>query len=56
MPLTAIREFSVACRLGQDPAQVSNAREQARTALPGWSGSTQPPTMSVAAAWRCWMA
>jgi anti-sigma regulatory factor (Ser/Thr protein kinase) len=36
MPLTAIREFSVACRLGQDPVQVSNAREQAREALPGW--------------------
>jgi anti-sigma regulatory factor (Ser/Thr protein kinase) len=36
MPLTAIREFSVACRLGQDPVQVSNAREQAREALTGW--------------------
>ncbi|SRR6266536_6217130 len=36
MPLTAIREFSVAWRLGQDPVQVSNAREQAREALPGW--------------------
>jgi len=36
MPLTAIRELSVACQLGQDPLQVSTAREQARAALPGW--------------------
>ena len=36
MPLTAIRAFSVAFRLDQDPAQVGHAREQAREALPRW--------------------
>jgi len=36
MPLTAVHERSVACQLGQDPVQVSTAREQARAALPGW--------------------
>jgi signal transduction histidine kinase len=36
MPFTAIREFSVAWRTGQDPVHVSHAREQARDALPGW--------------------
>ena len=36
MPLTAIRVLSVAFRLDQDPAQVSDARERAREALPSW--------------------
>jgi signal transduction histidine kinase len=36
MPLTATRELAVVCRLDQNPARVSNARTQAREALPGW--------------------
>jgi len=36
MPLTITREFSVACRIGREPVQVSRARERAREALAGW--------------------
>jgi signal transduction histidine kinase len=36
MPLTAVHELSVGCRLGRDPRQVGQARRLVRETLPGW--------------------